>query len=267
MGLSGNFKETAFADLLQFYSVSKQTVAVTVRLGVNEHVDGVFYFSDGDLVGAALGGSEGREAVRRALRLRDGSFSVELGAKPAGSASREALRNVVMEEVVRLDEENRAAGVPSTVASGPAKHSGAVAAGAGWWAAPDTAARPPAAKPPPPTPTPVPAVPDGLAAAQAAAAEAKAQALEEQLVGAIRRAADAEAALEAAQAPTPAPGADPAEGLKRAAAEKDALVAQIAERDQRITRLQREVADKTDRLGRLAKEMGELKAKGRGFFG
>ena len=31
-----------------------------------------------------------------------------------------------------------------------------------------------------------------------------------------------------------------------------------------IARLQREVADKTDRLGRLAKEMGELKAKGLG---
>jgi hypothetical protein len=31
-----------------------------------------------------------------------------------------------------------------------------------------------------------------------------------------------------------------------------------------IARLQREVADKTDRLGRLAKEMGELKAKGVG---
>jgi len=135
VGLSGNFKETSFADLLQFYSVSKQTVAVTVRIGAGERVDGVFYFADGDLVGAALGGTEGREAVRRALRLREGSFSVELGAKPAGAPSREALRNVVMEEVVRLDEENRAT-------SGPApapKHSGAVAAGAGWWAGPDAA--------------------------------------------------------------------------------------------------------------------------------
>ncbi len=46
--------------------------------------------------------------------------------------------------------------------------------------------------------------------------------------------------------------------------EKESLVAQVAERDQKIARLQREVADKTDRLGRLAKEMGELKAKGLG---
>ena len=32
----------------------------------------------------------------------------------------------------------------------------------------------------------------------------------------------------------------------------------------KIARLQREVADKTERLGRLAKELGELKAKGIG---
>jgi len=119
-----------------------------------------------------------------------------------------------------------------------------------------------------PTVTPAPAAPDGLAVAQAAAASAKAQALEEQLVGAIRRAADAEAALEAAKRAAPGvAGVDQAEALQRAAQEKDAFVTQMAERDQKISRLQREVADKTDRLGRLAKEMGELKAKRGGFFG
>ena len=38
----------------------------------------------------------------------------------------------------------------------------------------------------------------------------------------------------------------------------------MADRDAKLTRLQREVVDKTERLGRLAKEMGELKAKGLG---
>ena len=64
-----------------------------------------------------------------------------------------------------------------------------------------------------------------------------------------------------------APGVDQAEALQRAAQEKDALITQVAERDQKISRLQREVTDKTERLGRLAKEMGELKAKRGGFFG
>jgi hypothetical protein len=46
--------------------------------------------------------------------------------------------------------------------------------------------------------------------------------------------------------------------------ERVAFAAQLAERDHKIARLQREVTDKTERLGRLAKEVGELKAKGLG---
>lgn len=143
MGLSGNFKETSFADLLQFYSVSKQTVAVSIRLGSPDRVDGTFYFADGDLVGAKLADAEGREAVRRALRLREGAFTVEIGSRPAVPGTRETLRNVVMEEVVRLDEEGRGAGRPGTAE----KPSGATAAGAAWFSAPDAPARAPGAAP------------------------------------------------------------------------------------------------------------------------
>ena len=52
--------------------------------------------------------------------------------------------------------------------------------------------------------------------------------------------------------------------MRRIVHERDALQAQVGQRDTRIMRLQREIADKTDRLGRLAKEMGELKSKGVG---
>ena len=73
-------------------------------------------------------------------------------------------------------------------------------------------------------------------------------------------------ALEAARArpEAAAPSAEATEALQRAVHERDAVVQQLGERDQRISRLQREVTDKTERLGRLAKEMGELKAKGFG---
>jgi hypothetical protein len=100
---------------------------------------------------------------------------------------------------------------------------------------------------------------DGAAPAVVAELEAK-------LGEALRRAADAEAAQEARTAPSavPPPDGDAAESLRRAIHERDSLATQIAERDGKISRLQREVADKTDRLGRLAKEVGELKAKGLG---
>src|SRR6266511_211844 len=82
VGLTGSFKETSFADLMQFYAVSKQTVALKVQLEQGGATDGVFFFANGDLVGASLAGIEGREAVRRALRLREGVFTVEVGARP-----------------------------------------------------------------------------------------------------------------------------------------------------------------------------------------
>jgi branched-chain amino acid transport system substrate-binding protein len=125
VGLSGNFKDTSFADLLQFYSLSKQTVGVTVRLGAGDRVDGTFYFADGDLVGAKLADAEGREAIRRALKLREGAFTVEIGARPASPAARVALRNIVLEEVGPIGEAKK-----KTSAAPTPKHAGAVASGA-----------------------------------------------------------------------------------------------------------------------------------------
>ncbi|HET7825594.1 MAG TPA: DUF4388 domain-containing protein, partial [Anaeromyxobacter sp.] len=140
MGLSGNFKDTSFADLLQFYSVSRQTVAVSVRLSSGERVDGTFYFADGDLVGARLADAEGREAVRRALRLREGAFTVEIGARPAAPASREALKNVVREEVGLLQQERGPRPAPPQPG---ARHAGATAAGGAFQAAGTAASRAP----------------------------------------------------------------------------------------------------------------------------
>jgi chromosome segregation ATPase len=85
--------------------------------------------------------------------------------------------------------------------------------------------------------------------------------LQAQLAAALQRAADAESALGAARAGA---SGDQAEALRKASAEHESIASQVAERDGKIARLQREVADKTERLGRLAKELGELKAKGLG---
>ena len=85
--------------------------------------------------------------------------------------------------------------------------------------------------------------------------------LEERLAEAERRAGEAESALGAARA---AALGDHAEQQRRSAQERDSMAAQVVDRDGKIARLQREVADKTERLGRLAKELGELKAKGLG---
>lgn len=119
----------------------------------------------------------------------------------------------------------------------------------------------------------------GADAAALAAAEARASQAEARLADLARRSAEgdaraaaverrAQAAQQAAdearwavQAAAPTE-ADPA--LQKLREERESLTVAVTERDGRIARLQREVADKTDRLGRLAMEMGELKAKGLG---
>jgi ABC-type branched-subunit amino acid transport system substrate-binding protein len=108
VGLSGDFRETSFADLIQFYGISKQSVAVVVSPGDGSS-EGVFHFQRGDLVSARFGAAQGREALRRALRLRDGTFSVAaVDAKPLREDVREPWTRVVLEELVRIDEEDRA---------------------------------------------------------------------------------------------------------------------------------------------------------------
>jgi ABC-type branched-subunit amino acid transport system substrate-binding protein len=112
MALTGDFKETSFVDLLQLYGISRQSVALTVyHRGPGTPPDGVFWFDRGDLVSARLDGAEGREAVRRALRLGSGRFTVDPDAAlPAGAeVERDALKHVIMEEVVNVDEERHLA--------------------------------------------------------------------------------------------------------------------------------------------------------------
>jgi chromosome segregation ATPase len=99
---------------------------------------------------------------------------------------------------------------------------------------------------------------------RAGSPEARAKEAEAKLAEALQRLADTEALALAARGETDALGGELVGRMQRLVQERDALQAQVGERDARIARLQREIVDKTDRLGRLAKEMGELKSKGLG---
>ncbi|HUL59090.1 MAG TPA: ABC transporter substrate-binding protein [Anaeromyxobacteraceae bacterium] len=190
MALTGDFKETPFADLLQLYSISRQTVAVTVSTSSSaERPDGVFYFDSGDLVGAFLGGAMGREAVRRALRLRQGRFRVDPATKPPDTAEREQLRHIVLEELVKLDEEQRAEGRAARAASS----NGATPANG----APPAPARAP-------TPPGAMAVPAAIAAARVSPPPVPAAAAVQTSVPPARAGAGA-----AGPAPNPGRGAPP----------------------------------------------------------
>ncbi len=103
MPLSGDFRETDFADLIRSCEVSKESVEVTVWFGpATGEPDGLFHFERGDLVSARLVGMHGGEALREALRLRQGTFTVAPWAKAPAH-----LKQEPSDRLARRREEER----------------------------------------------------------------------------------------------------------------------------------------------------------------
>jgi branched-chain amino acid transport system substrate-binding protein len=116
VALAGNLKEILFADLLQFYCLSGQTAAVSVRAADEQGVEttGTFFIDGGVLVDAVFDGREGSEAVRRAVRrLHRGAFQVELGARSQRRTIHEPWSVLVLEELRQLESTDMPGGLKS----------------------------------------------------------------------------------------------------------------------------------------------------------
>jgi len=104
VALTGNLAETSFTDLIQFYSISRQTAAVTIESPAGPDHNGVLFIEGGDVVDARFGELTGVEAVRRALRLKEGVFRVELNVKCDERTIFEPWSKLVLEEMCSEDE-------------------------------------------------------------------------------------------------------------------------------------------------------------------
>ncbi|HEY2027725.1 MAG TPA: ABC transporter substrate-binding protein [Myxococcales bacterium] len=104
MALTGNLSETSFTDLIQFYAMSRQTAAVRIVSPAGPEHDGVLYLEGGDVVDARFGELSGVDAVRRALRLKDGEFKVELNVRAPERTVFQPWSQLVLEELVSDDE-------------------------------------------------------------------------------------------------------------------------------------------------------------------
>ncbi len=104
MALTGDLSETPFTDLVQFYCQRRETVALVVRTSRGE---GTFFIQNGDVVDARLGNYRGLDAIRTAMRLRDGTFRVDKNAVCPTRAIHEPWTKVLLEEAWREDEGNR----------------------------------------------------------------------------------------------------------------------------------------------------------------
>jgi len=106
VALSGNLSETSFTDLVQFYSISRQTAAVTIVSPAGPEHDVVVFLEGGEIVDARFGDIIGVEAVRRALRLREGEFHVDLNVTTEKRTVFEPCNKLLLEEMVSDDEAN-----------------------------------------------------------------------------------------------------------------------------------------------------------------
>lgn len=112
--LSGNFSETSFPRLLRIYAESKQTLALHVMLGSSIEPDGTFYIENGVLAGGSLSGVRGREALKRALRLREGRFRAEIGVMSPGEDDPALWKQLLLDELILLEKEGKGMAPPPT---------------------------------------------------------------------------------------------------------------------------------------------------------
>jgi ABC-type branched-subunit amino acid transport system substrate-binding protein len=104
VALNGNLSETSVTDLIQFYSISRQTAAVTIVSPAGPEHDVVVFMENGDIVDARFGEVSGVDAVRRALHLREGEFHVDLNVTTPKRTIFESCNKLLLEQMVSDDE-------------------------------------------------------------------------------------------------------------------------------------------------------------------
>src|SRR2546421_9935399 len=110
VALSGNLSETSFTDLIQFYSISRQTAALTVVSPAGPEHDVVVFMENGEIIDARFGEMGGIDAVRRAMRLREGEFHVDLNVTAEKRTIWESPSKLLLDEMVSDDEAQNGVG-------------------------------------------------------------------------------------------------------------------------------------------------------------
>ena len=116
MAVAGNFPDVSFPDLIQFYCLSKKTVAIRVSTPDLPEGRGEFFVADGELLDARFGERVGIDAVQRALHIRRGSFEVEVDVRPPLRRIHVPLNEVLLQEMQALDEGGRPVAMPQAPA-------------------------------------------------------------------------------------------------------------------------------------------------------
>jgi hypothetical protein len=100
-GFSGAISLPLLPDLIQIYTVSMASGALTIRRGTES---GIIWFERGAMVHATCGGLTGEEAVYALLRWDDGRFSLDSSGQAPVHSITASWQEVLMEGCRRLDE-------------------------------------------------------------------------------------------------------------------------------------------------------------------
>jgi len=108
MGIQGNLRDMALADLIQHTCQDRKTAQLEIqRAGVRASL----FFKDGNLVHAQSGGETGEEVVYRILNWNDGSFTLRPGIEPPSTTIARVWSSLLMEGARRIDETGHSAPV------------------------------------------------------------------------------------------------------------------------------------------------------------
>ncbi len=101
MGLQGNLRDMAIADLIQHYCQDRKTARLQIEHSGHE---AILFFKDGNVLHAAMDGQAGEEVVYRILGWEDGSFNLEAGIEAPMTTIARGWPALLLEGARRLDE-------------------------------------------------------------------------------------------------------------------------------------------------------------------
>ena len=105
MAVSGDLSLTRLADIVQLYARKGEAVAIRVESPLGKESKGVLFLDAGEIVHAQVGEFVGVLAVKRALRMRQGNFSVLRGARAERRTVNEPLKKILIDALQEAADE------------------------------------------------------------------------------------------------------------------------------------------------------------------
>ncbi|MBN1439406.1 MAG: DUF4388 domain-containing protein [Anaerolineales bacterium] len=101
MGIQGNLRDMALADLIQHTCQDRKTAELSIQRAGHK---ASLFFKGGKLVHAQSGSETGEEVVYRLLQWEEGVFNLENGIEPPATSIQREWSSLLLEGARRLDE-------------------------------------------------------------------------------------------------------------------------------------------------------------------